>query len=424
MKSLYKLSVCISVCIWASCGHLAWAADTYVPLYAKEGVSAQKPRAKQNRVSGEGWDLSSLHRRVHPYASLSTTYNDNMYGRGRSGPDKIKDEWIENAGVGVKIDLKKSLPILGGFKTDTSLDVNMLRTYYLHKGLQRFDYSGSLDSKTIIAKFISLTMSDSFSKKAAAESTIDTGGGTDYIDSINNSFNAVLAYQKRRFGAELGFNLAQLYYEANRQAQNSVDRSLTLTALFTPPAMPKTSFLIEGDVGKVVYPKAETDSGDAIYAAAWLGVRGKIAPKVRGSIRVGRQARDYKGEEDTDDLTASVDLTYEASKRTSCNLQISRSGVESLYRNGGLSNALSETVSFSVTHAPARKWSLGSAFSYSSSGYNTGQSSYSYSLAPNISYAFRPWLNMGINYTHASTQSHLAASTKTNTYVFNTTGTF
>jgi len=285
---------------------------------------------------------------IKPSFSLTETYDDNIYLLEENEVDSYIT--VVSPGISLSVPLKKHLFKIG-------------------YGAEAFYYSEESE------------INDATHQKLSSLIDLDFPVGLsfkfkgDYLDTTAQPYSELIERVKYRnadlqaivgyeFSRKLSFQINQLYrsydyyesvYYENLLNRRENESALTIFYRF----LRKTSFLAGYDVGQIKY-EYEDSLNDSKYTQAWIGAKGKIAPKTEAILRIGQQSREYTEREDEDrDFSGSmvrIGSLTDFSPRTSLEVTLLRQIAESIYADNLYYT--STRGELKLSQRIAKKWNL------------------------------------------------------------------
>lgn len=341
--------------------------------------------------------------RLHPYGSLTFTYDDNIYLL----PDKTSAIYsLFEPGLifntAIFSPSGKDIP-RNKFEVDAGIKIV---TYTNHSRLNRQNpYIGILTE--VGRGDHQLAFSYDFSLNSTPTSELSGGqeGLSDYKEDVTNlSYEAMY----KRLGYALEYTRTASYYDGEYKSSSLQEHLFSLTGFLRPRSLPKTRFLLGFELGLGEYIHAASSDNNYIDSKIWLGIKGNLTKKTTGLIRSGYQNMDYKAIADTTVIPVTIDLDYQYSPLTNFKLTIDRRDQQASY----VTESVQEGTSFSLgcfhTFAANRKLSASLSFDYSTDDYSAGRSDNTYGFSTELAYVFRKWMSMSLGYSYEERDSTIS----------------
>lgn len=354
---------------------------------------------------------SFILQRLHPYASLTVDYDDNIYLTDTDQKGYI----INKLRPGIKFILGTEKPVEK--KSRIELDLGTEAKYYVSKpSLSAILFPYASFSSSIEGARHKLIFNYSFNRIEQAKSKINSGqeGFVDYSQT-----NADLGWEVmyNRLGFALDYKMVYYLYGGQFEAGSTYrDQTVGIEGFFRPISLPKTRFLLEYDLGKVKYTKASSNDSDSDYSRVWIGARDQFTKKTSGLVKFGYEKRDYKDGAHANLDTIKIDLNYQYSPKTEFLLKIKRANMQSPNRTNGTSETNTFSLSSRTLLRPRLTLKLG--LEYSDSKYkDSNRKDKVFGCSGKLEYALHEWLTMYLGYQYAEDDSNLSINSyKNNVY--------
>lgn len=259
---------------------------------------------------------------IHPYESITQTYNDNIFLE--PAKQENSDQITES-----KIGLRITKPVVPG--RDFLLNINYFADiieYNNNTSQDRVDHTVNARGDFLFAGQLILRLVENFKKTANPPNS----ELADLEKRLRNINKAVLGYR----GKKVSFEVSSQFIRDNYDTLNSLDKKeyITGNTVFFNVS-PKTSFFAEYTSGKVRYDE-NTTNVDSEYRQWQGGVKGQLAPKLTGILKVGYKETDYDDARKTTDrdfagVTTFTRFTYRLKQRSTVTIFGDRTSVESTF---------------------------------------------------------------------------------------------
>lgn len=241
--------------------------------------------------------------RIHPFASVSETFSDNIY---YTLTNEKRDAIITYT-PGIKLDLPVGRQLVEAEYYAVS---SRYRTY---RGEDTTDHhaSGLMDFK--IGSPFELKLSDVFTKGHEPRSSSATG----FIEVFRNNIATASASYQLPGRSKVQFDAGKSTWDFMQSAFRDRDEKFGAGYLYYR-FLPKTSVFVEFDRRKVVFEDA-TLNLDSIVDSELAGLTWEITERSKGTIKAGRVQKDFESPVYTDfrGWTSSIDLRHAFSEDTS-----------------------------------------------------------------------------------------------------------
>jgi hypothetical protein len=258
---------------------------------------------------------------IHPFATVEQKYDDNIFLQPKH---QNKKDWITITTLGLALDM----PIMPDRKEDSYLKVKYsadIINFWDYTKQSRVDHNAKAVLNHKFPNDFTLKIEDNFQKTADPPNSELTA----LERRFRNNTQAVLGYMREKIGFDLGYNNIRDAY-VNLKDLDKYAHIFTATGYYQ--LFPKTLMLAEYNLGKIVYDTNTTNS-DSKYYQWRVGLKGQIAPKLIGVVKVGYKQTDYKesGKNNFKGFATFINVTYDLKERTTLNIFGERSSEESTY---------------------------------------------------------------------------------------------
>jgi hypothetical protein len=258
---------------------------------------------------------------IHPFASVEQKYDDNIFLEPKNQED---DDWITTAVLGLAL----KMPLVSGREEDfvfkANYDANFIE-FWDNNEQSRVDHNAMALIDLKFTNDLTLKIEDKFQKTADPA----TSELTALEKRFRNNSQVVLGYMREKIGFDLGYNNIRDDYD-NLNALDKDEQVVTTTGYYQ--LFPKTLVFGEYNFGKIIYD-SNANNSDSDYHQYRLGIKGEIAPKLSGVVKVGHKQTDYKdsNKKNFKSFTTFINLTYALKERSTLNIFAERSSEESSY---------------------------------------------------------------------------------------------
>jgi len=351
---------------------------------------AQTPEEIINNLMGEEKQIDRMRDffdNFTTYLELKESFNDNIF---RTSED-IEGDLVSELSAGLKfgdpVSEKKTIIFADGGV--------LLKQYSEH------------DEHNVENPYFGLMISHGLGQFAAGlEYTFikDQSSLTDVSNTAREGFvDYFQHYSRLNFDVNWNRFLWQLAYSHNEEAYEEEDNFKTSHSYkedlgsFTGSlkVFPKTYFFLEYDRTWKDYNKG--GSVDRAHDTYWIGINGKISPKVNGLIKFGYEEGHFP-EEHKSSSAVNINLDYKASKRLAYNLEIERGVGSSSVSSDELDH--SQRLALGCSYLPPfnKKLKLMARISLDSDEYESGREDKGYDFVLSSEYSFKHWLKLIAEY--------------------------
>ena len=356
---------------------------------------------------------SELLKRIHPYASLSFTYDDNIY----LIDENVEDDMITTLTPGIKFSLGRlgqtsEVPLPG---QNLELDLGGKITEYSdHSQLNREEpYVTLLYS---LGKRNNKLMFRQYYRDASTVTSELVTGGRGLVDYTENYTGLNWEVTRNRLGLGLAYTRDSFLYKKDYKSTNSYDDQMIGITGFLQ-AYPKTRLLLEYDYGTIEYTEASTDENDSKYSIYWLGIEGELTKKTDGLVKFGYEKRDYKGgKQDYAATSVDINLIHRYSPKTTFFFAASQVARESTLATETFDKGYDISLK-SLYNFNSRISLEANIISYSYDKYLSGRTDDTYDSSLLLNYMLKEWAKIGFKYSHRERRSSTSgAGYNGNTY--------
>lgn len=257
---------------------------------------------------------------VHPYLGLKTILDDNIYLDAKN----TKSSLIMTLTPGINL----ALPV-DDHKFGLGIHADLLN--YSEKSSQNNAVHTTID----ILSDLKFPVGVNFKLKDTFRNTTDPAYSelVERIKRVQNDLSADLGYTINNYiSAGISYSQTSHNYEKAQYqpSLNRIESETGLTVFYS--ASPKTSVLVEYDLGTINYENIN-NSNDSAYGQIRVGLKGKLTPKTIGILKVGQQNRKYNQltGQDANPPTLSLSTLTDFSERTGLRLVANRDFIQSIY---------------------------------------------------------------------------------------------
>ena len=254
---------------------------------------------------------------------------------------------------------------------------------------------------------LSLNLGYSFIMEQASFTDLSLTASGGFVDYFKHSPRLELNVDLNRFLLELAYSYdLNAYDEGDFRASSSYKEDIvSLTGLVK--IFPKTYAFLEYDRRWKGYYKG--GPVERYHDEYWLGVRGKISPKIRGLIKFGYEQGHFP-QEDKSSSTVNIKLNYKASQRLICNLEVERGVGASLVSADELN--LNQYFGLGLTYLPPfnKKLRLNAKVSIDSNEYQSGREDKKHSFVLASQYNLSKWFTIAGEYKFSQKASNSTAA--------------
>jgi len=225
--------------------------------------------------------------------------------------------------------------------------------------------------------------------------------------------NAVVGWHYNKMDFDTGYKYYIVDYVSD--SLDSLDyymNEVFLTGYFE--MAPKTKFLVEFQYQNFQY--WDTGERNANAFAPLIGVKGQIAPKLEGLVKVGYKVKDYNSSERNDysNFVAHIDLFYDMSERVDMTFGYHREPYESTYTNNNY--YAGDHFTYNLTYDLGKNFTgIFDAFYYYNAypspgpGEDTKRRDHEWEAKPRLEYKWKEWAVIGGGYTFHQRTSNVGS---------------
>lgn len=351
---------------------------------------------------------------IHPFYSLSQTYQSNINRVRRDRPDGgrfgggVLSSWITShqAGAGFAVPVSRRHRVDGRYAAEWlnySTQPRSHNTFNQNVGLG-YAYSGIRGVTGQAAASYTNTVDPPLSELIQRERRHQTSASTSLASTRSRWFAWTLDVQgslHRHLNPSLAASLNHLEYSAGGS-----------TGVLLQP---KTRLYLAYHQSRAEYPRRPTS--DSVSHSFDAGIDGRLAPKVTGRAQLGVQRREYSaplaGNADNPSFfQTQVALAFKPDDRNRASLQVSRGASDTVFGSNRYSIATS--ASLALFHATQGGLSCSANATYqvteypvpaSSGGALRARRDRTYGAGLGLDKRVRPWLSWGLGYQRLENRS-------------------
>lgn len=358
-----------------------------------DGKAADKKNidTAKNFSSEKDGSIKDILKNVHPYLTAVEEYTDNLF-HFRS--DKIID-CITKLYPGLIFTNKKPEDTK---KPEIYLNAGMQSLLYARES-QFNDQSpyGTGYFKFGLGKTEFYTYASAKKNRGTPSDIADFDAET-FIDSWAYEYGQDFSLKLNKFDVQLQYNHAETAYIGDQlKSSNHMRDTLAMRDSFNISS--KTKVFVEYAHGWMNYYKNHADDWD--YDKYYIGLKGKISPKINGLMRFGYIFTKMKDRKDINGRSVDINLNYKASPRLNYNLQF----VNTIGDMNLLSSSATKArgISLGVNYLPPhlKKLRLNTNVSYWIRGNDRESRDNYFNVYIGPQYNLKKWLRIGLQYGFA-----------------------
>ncbi len=369
-------------------------------------------RKRKDKEAGDFFSLKKLPSRFHPYLSESVSVTDNVDSRKNDKKSSIVNTFTPGFKMSLQ-DQKKSIAV--DSHTNNEFTVN-------RRGPNA--QSGQLDvaANFNLKRYVLSVSNNYYTNYFALE---DCGVDDDEVDNYwRDTINLIVARNFNRIGFDLGYERTYTVYEPILKESNSIAESISFNQYLRVAT--KTKFLFGYSYGRTKYEHAPNpdNSHRNNFNLSLVSI---LLPKITASGEISYGLGESKLSDDTKDTTFSGKLSHMISKRSNLSLNLSHYIHEASTKSSQLiTNSLQLSGNHRLAFNPKLNLSFSSGATYSRSPKKPGyeHNDEYYTLGLGLAYAFRQWLDFGIDWSYAKTESRANIDYHSNTFTFSSQAKF
>ena len=242
---------------------------------------------------------------------------------------------------------------------------------------------------------LSLNLEYSFIMNQASFTDLSLTASGGFVDYFKHSPRLEFNIDLNRFLLELAYSYDVTAYDEGDFRTSSSYKEDTVSLAGLMKVFPKTYAFLEYDRRWKGYYKG--GPAERYHDEYWLGVRGKISPKIQGLIKFGYE-QGYFPQEDKSSSAVNIKLNYRISRRLICNLEVERGvGVSSVSTD---ELDLNQYFGLGFVYRPPfnKKLRLKARVSLDSDEYQSGREDKKYSFSLSSQYNLNKWFTIAGEY--------------------------
>lgn len=336
---------------------------------------------------------------VHPYFSLDTTYDENIFLT-----DSRQDDWVNKVTPGVKFGLGRTEPVSDKerYSYKFGLDLGVDQFFYLrHTNLNREEpYFGVyyLSGKGTRKFKFQHYYHDTYALNSSLV-TAETGVSRYVHNATEMEFEA----SRKRLGFSIGYDRNSDNYKKDFKVSNTIQEQVIILKGFIQ-AFPKTRFFTEYNYDMIEYTRAPTKQNDSDTHKFWIGATGDFSKKTRGNVKFGYEIRDNKKSASDDGTTADVDVSYKYSPKTSFLLKASQGLRDTSLTGEGFDRTRGYSLSCDYTLNSKVNFNF-IFFNFTHDKYSSGRKDNSFESSIVLNYNILKWWTVLVKYSHMERES-------------------
>ena len=376
--------------------------EAQLPEKGKKEYKEKKPKT---------FYLKKITSRVHPYLNTETSFNDNV-----DALPKKRSDLGYTSSTGFKTSLM-------GQRRSLNLDAHMDNYYHERHPLDNTQSLGVSSAAAFGVGRNTLSVSNNYFTNWIANT--DFGINEDeYTYYWSDALGFAWARNFNRLGFELGYGRSHSEYEETYKISDGSSDTFTVGQYLLLAKKTRLSLDYSCSLDKSERVHADDSRSDS-YSVEIAGV---LSPKITHSLTAGYQVTDPKEGADSRGKTFAMNLAYRVSNRTNLSLRLGHS----IHKDkGGAENTLvGSTFALSGTHRlgfnPKLSLNFQNSVGYQEYPKNGSDDNDSrlYAVGLGLGYAFRKWLDLSLDWSHARMDSNLGTNYNQNTVVFKTVSKF
>ena len=370
-------------------------------------------KVKKDVEAGRGpFSLKNLPSKIHPYVSHSVSILDNV----DSHHDFKKSTIVNTVTPGFKMNLQ-----------------DKARNFAVESHINNQFYNNRRRSNAQSAQFDALA---NFNFKRCIF-TVSNNYYTNYIASedfgVDNSevqnywsdaINLVLVRNFNRIGFDLGYGRTSTINELASKQSDTISETISFNHYLRIAS--KTRFIFGYNYVRSTYVHM-LNPDNSLGNNFSFSLAGVLSSKITALGEMNYAFTDNKISDDSKSTTFSGKLSHKISTRSNLSLGLTHSISEAATKS---SNTTNNNFQLSGNHRlafnPKLSLSFNSAASYTHypKGIAYKQIDKAYALGLGLSYAFRPWVDFSMSWSHALNTSNVSLDTELNTFLFSTQARF
>ena len=354
--------------------------------------------------------------KIHPFTSVETKYNDNIYLESKGNENR---DLITTTTLG--FDTKTPLVFLRG---DPEFDLNYA------VGIKDYKENSSQDIvEQVLEANTTYDISTEFYYKIREKYIYTADPPNLEVITLEKRYRNILTqnfgYAKNRIIIDTQYQIIKdHYFSSGYSSLNKTE--YIFTPKFSYQIFSKTFIFTSVDFGDIKYNTNSTNSDSKDYRYN-VGLEGQISSKIDGLLKFGQEQKHYdeSTKKDFNGLATEINLGYKLSDRTKLNFTGSRFAEESTYANN--SYFISIGIAIKANHSLNEKLTVTPGVKYSYNKYpeeTTEQSvtkkrrDYVLGFSLGFMYAIRDWSSVEIGYEYEKRNSNFNKYGYVNNQVF------
>lgn len=376
------------------------------------GGTLKAERGKKDAGARGAFSLKKIPSRIHPYISHSVSFIDNVDSRH----DYKKSSIVNNVTPGFKMNLQDKT-------RNIAIDSHINNIFYNNRRRSNaqsaeFDALANFNFKRCI-----FTVSNNYYSNYFASEDF----GVDNSDVQNywsDAINLILVRNFNRIGFDLGYGRTCTINEPTYKESDTINETIGFNQYLRIAS--KTRFLFAYNYFRSRYPN-KLNADNSRGSNFTLSLVGVLSSKITALGELDYAFTDNKISDDSKGTTFSGKLSHKISTRSNLSLGLTHYIYEGATKsNYSTQNSFQLSGNHRLAFNPKLNFSFNSAASYT---HYPKRSEYeqidkAYTLGLGLSYAFRPWVDFSLDWSHAKNKSNVSLDTESNTYVFSTQARF
>lgn len=378
----------------------------------KKKEERQKKEKKEKKEKTKSEIIKSLLSRVHTYATVITTANDNV----NATKENKKSSIINLLTPGLRMNL-------GGRGKSLALDMHIDNQFYNNRRRSN-SQNAYFDILTAFSiKRYTLTFSENYFTNYFASEKLGVDDD-DFVNYCKNTVNATLGRHFNRIGFDMGYKHINTEYELISKDSDSVQDAISFNQYLRLGSKTRLSFAYAYDFTEYIH-KPNPDFNRSNNFA--LNLAGILSYKLTALAGIDYKLTDKKIGDDSRETTLSGTLGHKVSQRSDLALSLSHSIEESASKsNYYIENVFTFSVNHRLAFNPKLKVSFSSGATYGSypkRGDFTREEEL-YALGLGLSYAFRHGIDLSLDWAHTKSESNINDDYYGNIFRFKTQAKF
>ena len=359
----------------------------------------------------KGINFKDLASRAHPYLSQETVFNGNINANTEN-----KTAVANTLKPGLKMNFSGSGKAL-------KLDMSVNNSYCNNRPANNLQEAEiDLLSNFSLGRY-NLVFSEDYSNNYLANSRFVS---KDFVRYWKNTFAYQLGSQFNRLRFDIGYKRSDYDYEPDHSFNDQIEETYSLNQYLLIAT--KTRLSLEYSYERLKYKHKADSSGDSRYNDYNLALSNVLSDKLTDLIGMDYKVSDSKMGSHDRDFTLTGNIAYRISERTDLALNLSRLFHKETSEAGDyIENSIGLSGNHRLAFNPKFSISFGGGAIYQDYNKATDSAGGSdiYSLNLGLTYAFRHWLDFGLDYAYDKTNYESApGSYHNNTVTFKTAARF